>query len=69
MRLDTYIASGVMSAADLARKTGLSAASITRIIQGKQKPSFDAIRSIVEATEGNVSADDLVFATHPQEAA
>lgn len=61
MTLDAFISSGVMTAADLARRSGLSAASITRITKGQQQPSFSAIRAIVNATDGKVTANDLVF--------
>lgn len=61
MTLDAYIKSGAATPADLARKTGLSAASITRILFGEQKASHDAIKAIVKATRGKVTAHDLVF--------
>lgn len=61
MTLDTYFKKGLKSPADLARDTGLSAVSISRILYGEQKPSYDAIAAIVGATGGKVTADDLVF--------
>lgn len=61
MTLDTYFRKGIKSPAVLARDTGLSAVSISRILYGEQKPSHDAIRAIVEATGGKVTADDLIF--------
>jgi len=61
MTLDSYLKSGAMTPADLARRTNLSAASITRILFGEQNASHDAIKAIVEATGGLVTAHDLIF--------
>lgn len=61
MTLDAYLKSGAMTPADLARKTGLSGASITRILFGEQNASHDAIKAIVKATKGKVTAHDLIF--------
>ncbi len=61
MTLDAFLKSGTMTPASLARKTGLSAASITRILFGEQNASHDAIKAIVKATRGKVTAHDLVF--------
>jgi len=49
-----------MSQAELSRKTGLSSASITRILFGEQKASHEAIKAIVRATRGKVTAQDLI---------
>jgi transcriptional regulator with XRE-family HTH domain len=61
MTLDDFLKSGAMTPAALARKTGLSAASITRILFGEQNASHDAIKAIVKATRGKVTAHDLIF--------
>lgn len=61
MTLDTYLAIPGNTAAALAEKAGTTGASITRILHGEQNPSSDMIRAIVEATGGQVTADDLVF--------
>jgi transcriptional regulator with XRE-family HTH domain len=61
MTLDTYFDSGAMTPAELARKTGLSAASIGRILFGEQQASHSAIKAIVDATGGKVTAHDLIF--------
>lgn len=61
MTLDDFLKRGTMTAADLARESKLSAVSISRILFGEQKPSHDAIKAIVAATKGKVTADDLVF--------
>lgn len=64
MTLDDFLTTGDMSAADLARETGLSAASITRIRRGEQNISIDVAQLIVAATGGQVTADDLLRARH-----
>ena len=61
MTLDAYLKTGVMSPAELARQSGLSAPSISRILFGEQSPSHDAIKAIVKATGGKVTAQDLIF--------
>lgn len=67
MTLDDYLSRPGNTASALAEKANTSAASITRILYGDQKPSSDMIKAIVEATNGSVTADDLVFgATRPK---
>lgn len=61
MTLDEFLSLDGNKVADLAVKAGTSGASIHRILYGEQKPSADMIRSIVEATGGVVTADDLIF--------
>jgi transcriptional regulator with XRE-family HTH domain len=61
MTLDAYLKSGAITPAELARKTGLSAVSIGRILFGEQNASHSAIKAIVKATKGKVTAHDLVF--------
>lgn len=61
MTLDDYLSRDGHTASALAVKARSTTASITRILYGEQKPSFEMIRAIVEATNGSVTADDLVF--------
>jgi transcriptional regulator with XRE-family HTH domain len=61
MTLDEYLNRPGNTAAALAEKARTSAPTISRILYGEQKPSSDMIRAIVEATNGSVTADDLVF--------
>ncbi len=61
MTLDDYLSRPGNNEALLAGKAGTTAASINRIRHGEQTPSGDMIRSIVEATNGSVTADDLIF--------
>lgn len=61
MTLDSYLALLGNTASALAERAGTTGASITRILHGDQQPSSDMIRKIVEATDGLVTADDLIF--------
>ena len=73
MTLDAYLAMPGNTASALAERAGTSGASINRILHGEQKPSVDTIKAIVAATDGMVTADDLVFGVPrertPQQAA
>lgn len=61
MTLDSYITETGVTGVELAARLGISEASLTRIRRGEQNIARDLIRRIVEATDGAVSADDLVF--------
>lgn len=61
MTLDDYLAIDGNTATELAEKANTSGASITRLLYGDQQPSAEMIRAIVEATDGKVTADDLIF--------
>lgn len=61
MTLDDYLAIDGNTAAGLAEKAGTSGASITRLLYGDQQPSAEMIRAIVKATNGVVTAEDLIF--------
>ncbi len=61
MTLDEYLSQPGKTAAQLAADANTTGATITRILYGDAQPSADMIRAIVEATEGAVSADDLIF--------
>lgn len=66
MTLDEYLRSGARTVEDVAERAGLTPASISRIRRGQQKPSFDAIRGLVQATDRAVSSDDLLgLSTRP----
>ncbi|TCD00713.1 XRE family transcriptional regulator [Erythrobacteraceae bacterium CFH 75059] len=61
MTLDEYLSQPGRTAAQLAADANTSGATITRLLYGDAKPSADMIRAIVEATGGQVTADDLIF--------
>lgn len=54
---------------DFARLVGLSSAQLSKIENGLSDPSFRALRRIVLATGREVSADMLIDAAPPCEAA
>lgn len=58
MTLDEFISTrrGLLRA--VARKSGLSESSVSRLASGKQVPSLDAMRRIQAATNGAVTAAD-----------
>lgn len=59
MTLDQYLRDGVDTAETLATRLGLSAASISRIRNGKQNISLSLARRIVDETKGKVTFDCL----------
>ena len=61
MTLDAYLSLPGNTAAALAERVGTTGASIARIRRGGQNISARLIRAIVEATDGQVSAHELVF--------
>jgi transcriptional regulator with XRE-family HTH domain len=61
MTLDQYLTANDISINAFAETCGTSGASMNRIVHGEQKPSVDMIRAIVGATDGAVTADDLIF--------
>ncbi len=61
MNLDDYLTITGTKGVDFALAIGVSEASLTRIRRGEQNISRDLIRRIVEATNGLVTSDDLVF--------
>lgn len=61
MTLDEYLSRDGNTAAKLAERADTTGPSIHRILYGEQKPSADMIRKIVTATNGSVTADELLF--------
>lgn len=61
MTLNHYLIETGISINAFAELCGTSGASMNRIVHGEQKPSVDLIRAIVNATEGRVSADEIIF--------
>ncbi len=63
MTLDQYLKSeGSPSVADFAKRVGISEVSLWRIRKGEQNITRDTIRSIIEASGGEITADSLVAA-------
>lgn len=61
MTLDQYLSQPDKTAAALAVRAGTTGASINRILYGEQDPSVSMIKAIVAATDGAVTAQDLIF--------
>ena len=61
MTLDQYLNETGLTINAFAEACGTSGASMNRILHGEQKPSVEMIRAIVAATDGQVTADDIVF--------
>lgn len=59
MTLHDYLATSVDTQAALAKRCGVSAASISRISAGKQVPSFALASRLVKETKGKVAFKDL----------
>ena len=62
MQLDDYLRTRSISRADFAEKIGLSEASISRNISGKQGVTFATANRIIRATGGKVSLAELYAA-------
>jgi len=58
-----------LSAAAFAGMIESSSASVIRLEQGKQSPSFDLLKRIHEATGGAVTPNDFLPASEPAAAA
>jgi hypothetical protein len=61
MTLDEYLSIPGNTAAQLAADAGTTGATITRLLYRDAQASADMIRAIVKATNGQVTADDLLF--------
>lgn len=61
MTLDQFLVASGISINAFAEQCGTSGASMNRIVHGEQKPSVDMIRAIVAATNGQVTADEIIF--------
>ena len=62
MKLSEYLDDTGESLEGFGQKIGLSAASVSRIANGKQDVSAAAARKIHDVTKGKVTPNDLVMA-------
>ncbi len=69
MTLKDYLDKKFKSAAEVARLADVSLPTVTRIRDGEQNVSRVVIRRIIEATDGAVSAEEIVWAQQKGEAA
>lgn len=63
--LARYLVSKNLTVDDFAGQIGRSAASVSRLARGVQRPAWETVCAIVEATQGAVKANDFL----PEEAA
>lgn len=61
MNLDEYLASHDVTASAFAEKIGVSAASVTRIRQGRQNIPLSLAAKIVAASDGKVTLEALAM--------
>ena len=64
MNLDHYLKAKAIKGVEFASMIGVSPVSLSRIRRGDQNITREVIRRIVDATDGDVSAQDLVFPIH-----
>src|SRR3546814_19287007 len=60
MKLSAFLALPGQSATDIARKCGVAFSTITRASKGQKSPSLALIKSVRQATNGAVRADDFL---------
>src|SRR3546814_16805870 len=60
MKLSAFLALPGQSATDIARKCGVAVSTITRVSKGQKSPSLALIKSVRQATNGPVRADDFL---------
>lgn len=62
MKLDEYLKANNISGAEFAELIGVDAATVFRIRTGRVFPHRRTMQSIMTATDGKVSANDLIQA-------
>ncbi|WP_377512847.1 helix-turn-helix domain-containing protein [Octadecabacter sp. R77987] len=60
MRLDEYLTTNGISGTAFAERIGVNAATVYRIKTGRVFPHRSTLAAIVEATQGAVTANDLI---------
>lgn len=60
--LRTYRRQKLLSLHELAQAAGTTKANLSRIETGVQKPSFDLLKRLIDATGGDVTADEMLTA-------
>lgn len=59
MDLRTYLKLNSLSERAFSQQIGVASTTINRLVRGKTKPSFALIQRIFEATQGDVTPNDL----------
>lgn len=67
MKLADYLYFNKLTIGEMAKKIGMSREHLGKIVSGKQIPSVPTARKIEEATDGQVSAIELVLLNIPFE--
>jgi len=62
MTLADYIKAKQTTASRLAGEVGVPVSTITRLLRGERKPGIDLVSRIVDATNGEVTAEDFMVA-------
>ena len=62
MKLDEYLDEAGIRRSHFADSIGVSAATITMLIQGKRVPSYEMLLKISKATDGKVGLGDFLTA-------
>jgi putative transcriptional regulator len=60
MRLQEYLTKTSTSRADFALQIGVSAETVRRYLSGQRFPDWSVVHKIVEATKGEVTANDFL---------
>lgn len=68
MTIDDYLKLHGITAAKFAEKIGISEASLSRIRRGEQNITRDLMRQIIEASEGKIGAEALIFSAPADQA-
>lgn len=58
MTLDQYLASIGEKPSAFAKRTGLAKSTVSRLVRGQLRPSWDMVAKVERATEGAVQAND-----------
>lgn len=60
MRLQDYLSQNAINLADFGRRVGRSSATISRLARGLNRPDWQTMNAIVEATGGAVQPNDFL---------
>jgi len=69
MKLATYLSKHELSAREFSERLGVSAEAVRLYLSGARHPSPKVMRTIHEATNGDVMPNDFMDVAHPSDAA
>ena len=67
MKLSEYLSREKIKPSSFAASLGMPASTITRILNGARRPSFDVVRRISEKTDGLVAVPEDFVPEHVSE--